>query len=1070
MGVVYKALDIRLERYLALKFLPHNLTTDARAKKRLIREAKAASAISHRHLCTVFDIEETPDGQIYIAMAYYSGKNLESFMADGPLALDQAIAAGQQIASGLVAAHEKSIIHRDIKPANLIFSHNQNIKILDFGIAKFADMQNTDTGIQGGTVAYMSPEHIRGEKVDHRTDIWSTAIILFEMITGKKPFYGDSLPETMHRVLNDPTPRLSKYVKKVPPLLDELINKALSKDIKERFQTMPQFLHDLKKIAKELDIHGPESVEFATPPSVKYKKTEDSLVAPAHTAHTNSSENQAPVNIAISLANYDTLNNSLDSGVFQQFVGLYLRGIKQRIYKHNGNIKTLIGDTIICEINDADALAETARLAVISANDIHKYVQDISTTFNIDLHCFMLISQKTDSEVDLLTCVNQLKSIASATDIFTSDMVYQAICSEYSGLAIDNKGKSTDENSSLDQDKTQLWKIRDKSLSPADETIINNNLVPFASAEPTQTKAGLTKTVADMPDNNPSFAASIVSKKDQPESDISANKRIPHSSIAHDTVSDPATMAAAEPETEFELESKITLESGLHDIDEKLSCDSWASLESIEPPELSKNEIDAPPVITSDAHLSDYACDYISAASFVGRERFLQDIEEIFANCLDKKTSHFIHISGTHGVGKTRMLMELKSMATQLGFDCHHQVNVEYGADEGLQLFGKMSKSILKESFGREINAELNLLELAISAGFVTEDLQVYLYDLLGLTPNKSLSAKNFSCDYKQWVSQRDQTLVGLIATAAAKKPLAILIDDLHWVDNTSLTSFIKLVTNSAKNPVLFITTSHRSSSRVVALVNQHLSLDQFTLLELAALNEQQANQLALLQEDLPPHVLPVLLREAKGMPLKITLLARYFQRSGRTPFPPSVDELVSLYLSTFADEDIKAVWAASVIGGVFSQSCLRYLMQNQDYDCQHLVDIGFASNYEKLFVFAQPLVYRAIYDSMEEETKNDLHLQAAEWYAYVDIAIQAEHLHRAKSNQAAEVYLQAASHLYDIFHLERARKYTKLGLQADAEIREDNIQHGNLIPNESEYIKEQLEQLLENINRLRNT
>jgi len=205
-------------------------------------------------------------------------------------------------------------------------------------------------------------------------------------------------------------------------------------------------------------------------------------------------------------------------------------------------------------------------------------------------------------------------------------------------------------------------------------------------------------------------------------------------------------------------------------------------------------------------------------------------------------------------------------------------------------------------------------------------------------------------------------------------------------------------------------------------------------------------------------------------MPLKITLLARYYQRNENAHFPPSVGELVLLYLSTLADEDIQAVWAASIIGGIFSKSCLRYLMQNQDYDCQQLIDLGLASHYGNLFTFAQPLVYRAIYDSMEEETKLELHTQAAEWYAYVDISIQAEHLHRAKSDQAAQAYLRAANHLYDIFHLERARKYTQLGLQAAAEMGGDKIPYSNLIPNDNELIIGQLEQLLENIDQLRST
>jgi len=142
---------------------------------------------------------QTSDGQIYIAMAYYEGKNFDTIIKEGKLNLQRALSTTAQMARGLIAAHTKSIIHRDIKPANIILNGSRGIKILDFGIAKFTNMQNTDTAVQGGTVAYMSPEHILGEKVDLRTDIWSTAIILFEMLSGKKPFEGKSLPETMQR-------------------------------------------------------------------------------------------------------------------------------------------------------------------------------------------------------------------------------------------------------------------------------------------------------------------------------------------------------------------------------------------------------------------------------------------------------------------------------------------------------------------------------------------------------------------------------------------------------------------------------------------------------------------------------------------------------------------------------------------------------------------------------------------------------------------------------------------------------------------------------------------------------
>ncbi len=192
MGVVYKAQDIKLKRTVALKFLPPELTREEEAKERFVHEAQSASALQHNNICTIHDIDDTDDGQMFICMDYYDGETLKKKIERGPLSVEEAIDITTQIARGLERAHEQKIVHRDIKPANLMVTSDGVVKIVDFGLAKLAGKTTvTKTGTTVGTVAYMSPEQARGEAVDHRTDIWALGVVLYEMLTGQLPFKGD---------------------------------------------------------------------------------------------------------------------------------------------------------------------------------------------------------------------------------------------------------------------------------------------------------------------------------------------------------------------------------------------------------------------------------------------------------------------------------------------------------------------------------------------------------------------------------------------------------------------------------------------------------------------------------------------------------------------------------------------------------------------------------------------------------------------------------------------------------------------------------------------------------------
>ena len=255
MGTVYRAQDLKLDRYVALKFLPPHLSQDEESKKRFIHEAKAASALNHPNIATIYEIDEA-EGQMFIAMEYVEGPSLQDVIvgANGrsPLPIDLAIDYAIQIAEGLSKAHAKGIIHRDIKPANILVTEDGVVKIVDFGLAKLAGATKlTKEGTSMGTVAYMSPEQTQGAEVDHRTDIWALGVVLYEMLTGEPPFKGDYEQAVIYSILNE-EPDFSG----IPEALIPVVQKALAKQAEERYQNVGEMLADLKAVTGSQPLSG----------------------------------------------------------------------------------------------------------------------------------------------------------------------------------------------------------------------------------------------------------------------------------------------------------------------------------------------------------------------------------------------------------------------------------------------------------------------------------------------------------------------------------------------------------------------------------------------------------------------------------------------------------------------------------------------------------------------------------------------------------------------------------------------------------------------------------------------
>jgi serine/threonine protein kinase/tetratricopeptide (TPR) repeat protein len=245
MGVVYLAEDTKLDRRVAIKFLPRHVAGNSEERKRFEIEAKAAAALNHPNIATIYAIEEY-DGEIFIVMEFIKGRELHDIIRDGQLSIEQVVEIGKQIASGLQAAHAKGIVHRDIKSSNIMVTESGQIKIMDFGLAKVAgaDIQLTKEHSTLGTAAYMSPEQTRGEPVDHRTDIWSFGVLLYEMLTGKMPFRGDYEQAMIYSIINEEPQKLTELRDDISPQIENIVLKALQKNPEERYQQAGQIIKD----------------------------------------------------------------------------------------------------------------------------------------------------------------------------------------------------------------------------------------------------------------------------------------------------------------------------------------------------------------------------------------------------------------------------------------------------------------------------------------------------------------------------------------------------------------------------------------------------------------------------------------------------------------------------------------------------------------------------------------------------------------------------------------------------------------------------------------------------------
>jgi predicted ATPase/class 3 adenylate cyclase len=358
MGMVYRARDERLGRQVALKFLSPHLSAQPGAARRFLAEARAAAALDHPNVCAIHDSGETEDGHLFMAMPLYDGETLQARLERGRLAFADAAAIALQAARGLTHAHERGVVHRDVKPSNIMLVADGAVKILDFGIAKADDP--AAVGYRGllGTVAYMSPEHVRGDAADLRTDVWSLGVVLHEMLTGSRPFIGEDRQSMVEAILTRDPELFATSYPDVPSEIDDLLRRALAKDPNDRYPSMAAFAAQLAALVR---------------PGERERRREDRTLE-------RSSEKRRVTVLATTVSGYTSLVEHLPSDAAMRLVAEVRDLVVEVVRRHGGVVNQALGEETLSLFGVPTAHEDDELRAVLSALELHARVRELGVT------------------------------------------------------------------------------------------------------------------------------------------------------------------------------------------------------------------------------------------------------------------------------------------------------------------------------------------------------------------------------------------------------------------------------------------------------------------------------------------------------------------------------------------------------------------------------------------------------------------------------------------------------------------------------------------------------------------
>ncbi len=389
MGVVYRARDTRLQRLVALKCLPAALGADPRAKSRFLLEARAAAALDHRNVCAIHEIGETRDGQLFIAMPFYVGETLAARLTPGPLPIREAVTIAGQIAQGLAHAHERGIIHRDIKPANVMLTQEGVVKILDFGIVKLPGVGYTRTGAVLGTLPYMSPERLRRDEVDARTDIWSLGVVLYEMLTGRRPF-DDPDDHILREAIAFAQPAsLTSARPEIPEELSRLINDALAKHPDDRPVSAGAFAAALEAMAGRVALAGHGEPRATTTTDRPLDEDNDGYRS-GHADVLPGGERRQTTVVVSGLSGYGELVERCAPQEVDEVIRRLKRDAWEVVERHGGTINEFSEERIVLlfgvPVSQEDHCARATRAALELRVLVHKWREARPTFRSLALH------------------------------------------------------------------------------------------------------------------------------------------------------------------------------------------------------------------------------------------------------------------------------------------------------------------------------------------------------------------------------------------------------------------------------------------------------------------------------------------------------------------------------------------------------------------------------------------------------------------------------------------------------------------------------------------------------------